>query len=183
MYISTLFVQYQNELLFDKELLHHHNQDVWTVKDYDEKQEYMDEHGYKVGDIKKTHDYFVVDFHNPRYRNTIAKELNIDSRFVHKVINYRSAMEYAIHYNKSDKHAYSIDECFGTLKLDLRKFVQGHVFDEEKSQEIVDLICDSPAMNLKQLITEINKRGLYSIFIRGYSMYRDLLCEHNMGVY
>ena len=59
-----------------------HDQDIWTEQDYIEKMDYMNEHNYKVGDTKKVHDYFVVDFNNPRYRNTIAKELNIDPRLL-----------------------------------------------------------------------------------------------------
>lgn len=160
-----------------------HDKDIWTVEDYLEKQKYMDDNGIKIGDTKKIHDYYVIEFANPRYRYTIAKELGIDDRFVHKVKKYRGALEYSIHLNNLDKHQYSVDETFGTLKLELIKYVQSHIFEEQKSTEIMDIILLRPSITLKELLEEVNKRGLYSTFRQGYSIYKDLMQEHNMGVY
>lgn len=160
-----------------------HDKDTWTDSDFKEKSEYMLSHGYQVGDKKKTHYHFVVKFHNPRYRFTVARELGIPVRFVQPCNKYNKALEYLIHLNDIDKEPYNVDDTFGTLKMDLIKLVQGHVSDEYKSEQIIDIILSKRYWLLVDLVREVNKQGLYSTFRQGFSIYRDIYEQNNMGVY
>ena len=160
-----------------------HDKDVWTLQQYSEKKEYCDERGIVAGQLKKPHWHYVIKFNNPRYRFTIAKELGINERFVLPCNNYRKAVEYLIHLNEDDKIEYSVDNCIGSLVLDLKKFIQGRIYEEDKSNEIIDLIIDHKSWLLPDLMKEINKRGLYSTFRQGWSIYKVILEEHNTGIY
>ena len=160
----------------------YHDKDSWSAKDYEEKQEYMDSRGIKVGDLKKPHYHFVVKFKEPRYRNTIAKELGIETRFILPCNDIKGAEDYCIHLNQPDKYLYDVNECFGSLKLDLIKRVNGTILEENRSDLILDLIMSHKSWNLYDFTREINKKGLYSTFRQGFSLYRSIIEEHNLGI-
>lgn len=176
---DTYFYILQN---YDDYLGIYHDKDTWSAKDYEEKKEYMDSHGYQVGDLKKPHYHFVVKFKEPRYRNTIAKELGIDNRLILPCNNLKGAEDYLIHLHEEDKYLYDVNETFGSLKLDLIKRVNGSVLEENRSDLILDLILSKPSWNLYEFTREINKKGLYSTFRQGFSLYRSIIEEHNLGI-
>lgn len=160
-----------------------HDKDIWTEEDLAKHPEYFAENNIQVGDLKKIHDHVLVKFPNPRYRNTIANELIIDSRWIQKVIKYKKAVQYLIHLNDPDKHFYSIDEVKGTLMLDLRKYLKQDEYEENKSEEIIHYILSQNHNTLLSVLKWVNKNGLYSTYRMGYSLYKDIIIEHNAGVY
>lgn len=160
----------------------YHDKDIWTEEDYKHKEEYMNAHGYKIGDEKKPHYHAVVCFTNPRYKNTVAKELNIDSRFIVKTKKYRKSIEYLIHENEIDKYHYNFNEVKGPLLKDLLKFIRLEISEEDKSDEVINLIL-SKRWYLPELVREINKRGLYVHFRQGFSIYKIIYEENNCGQY
>lgn len=160
-----------------------HNKDVWDEEDFKNKGQYMTEHGYQVGDLKKVHTHCVVRFQNARFRQTVCKELNIEPQFVQPVRSYRGALEYLLHLNNYDKERYSIDDTVGSLRLDLQKFINDSVSIEDRSNEIIEIIMSHPHMTTIDLLKEVNKRGLYSVYRQGYSVYKDILTDHNMGIF
>lgn len=160
-----------------------HDKDTWSAKDYEEKKDYMDNHGYHVGDFKKVHYHFVVKFKEPRYRFTIAKELGIDPRLILPCNNLKGAEDYLIHLHEDDKYLYDVNETFGSLKLDLIKRVNGTVLEENKSDLLLDLIMSRRSWNFYDFTREVNKRGLYSTFRQGFSIYRLLIEDHNCGIF
>ena len=110
---------------------------------------------------------------NPRYRDTLAKELSIDRKWITQCISFKKSLLYLIHFEENDKYHYPTDSCKGTLKLELMKLIQSTVFDEEKSNEILDIILTHPNITTVTLLREVNKRGLYSTYSRAYTLYKD----------
>lgn len=159
-----------------------HDMDIWTDDDYKTKKEYMDKNDIHVGDLKKIHTHVAVQFPNPRYRFTIAKELNIDNNFVRSSRKFKKYLRYLIHYDEIDKYHYSILDVKGTLQRKVRLYCESTEEIEVKSDEILDLIVSRSHWTLYEFGREINKRGLYSVFRSGYSYYRDVIADHNMGV-
>lgn len=160
-----------------------HDKDEWNYMDVEEKKEYCDSRGIKVGDLKKPHYHFVVKFENARFRSTLSKELGMPAKFIIPSYNYRKDVEYLIHLNEDDKYLYQVEEAFGPLVLDLKKFINKGIQEEDKSNLILDLILSRNNWNMYTLLREINRRGLYSTFRSGYSLYRDIFEEHNIGIY
>lgn len=160
-----------------------HDKDEWSYLDVEEKKEYCDKNNIKVGDLKKPHYHFVVKFENARFRNTLAKEIGMPAKFIIPSYKYKKDVEYLIHLNEDDKYLYPVDDAFGTLVIDLKKFINKSIQEEDKSNLILDLIMSKRNWNLYLLLREINRRGLYSTFRSGYSIYRDVIEEHNIGIY
>lgn len=168
---------------YDKYIGIRHDKDIWTYEDYNKIKDYCDDRGIKPEDPKKTHYHFIVKFDNSRFRNTLAKEIGMDSRFIYPVSIYRKAVEYLIHLNDSDKYLYSVDECFGSLVPDLKRYVQKTISEEDRSDEILDLILSRDRWTLLDFVRTINRNGLYSTFRSGWSIYKNILEDHNMGIY
>lgn len=160
-----------------------HDKDEWSYLDVEEKKEYCEKNNIKVGDLKKPHYHFVVKFENARFRNTLAKEIGMPAKFIIPSYKYKKDVEYLIHLNEDDKYLYPVEETFGTLVIDLKKFINRSIQEEDKSNLILDLIMSKRNWNLYLLLREINRRGLYSTFRSGYSIYRDVIEEHNIGIY
>lgn len=66
----------------------------------------------KKGSLKKPHYHVVLSNRsgNARSNKSIAKELNIDLRFVVKCNSLDGSLLYLIHFNDDDKFQYSLDE-------------------------------------------------------------------------
>ena len=161
----------------------YHDKDIWTELDYKENQQYCDANNIHSGDLKKLHVHVAVQFPNPRYRYTIAKELNIDNRWVRSSRKFKSFLKYLVHQVEIDKWHYSLLDLKGPLKSKVIKLCGSDSDIEDQSNEILDLIKARNYWTFYDFIREINKRGLYSVYRSGYSIYRDLIQDHNMGVF
>lgn len=161
----------------------YHDKDIWTEEDYLEKQEYCNSNNIKVGDLKKLHCHVAVQFNNPRYRQTIANELNIDVRWVRKSTKFKKFLKYLVHHDEIDKYHYSVIDVKGTLAYKVALLCSQDIDIETKSSELLDLIMSRNTWTLYAFTREVNKRGLYSVFRQGYSLYKDLIQDHNMGVF
>ena len=65
-----------------------------------------DDYGHK----KKDHYHFYIEFPNPRYLNSIAKDLEIDSNYIEKVYDKKGILNYLTHRNQPEKYQYDIKE-------------------------------------------------------------------------
>lgn len=161
----------------------HHDKDIWTQEDYEEKQSYMDDNDIKVGDHKQSHYQIFVKFTSARWKHTVAKELNIPSNCIMKAISEKGSIMYTIHEKEIYKHHYDVNEARGTLVYKLLKYIGEEVPEEDKSNEVLDLILSKSSWTLIDLLREINKRCLYSHFVRGFAIYSKILEDNNLGIY
>lgn len=164
-----------------------HDKDIWVESDYKLKKEYMDKNNIKVGDVKKIHTHIVVLFTNPRYRNTIANELNINLKWVQKCKkNYITNLQYLIHENDIDKYHYNTWECLGNneLLLELKRSINHKQLQERNIIDIIDLIGTyTGVINITEFTIEICKRGLYGTYRNSWSIIKEIIIEHNQGVF
>lgn len=161
----------------------HHDKDIWTQEDYEEKKDYMESHDIKVGDPKNPHYQIFVKFSSARWKHTVAKELNIPSSCIMKAISEKGSILYTIHEKEIYKHHYDWTEAKGTLVYKLLTLIGQERSEEDKSDEVLDLILSRNSWELVDLLREINKRCLYSHFCRGFAMYSRIIESNNMGVY
>lgn len=159
----------------------HHDKDVWTQEDLREKEDYMKEHNINVGDPKTPHYQIFVKFTNGRWKETVAKELNIPSNCIMKALSEKASILYVIHENEIEKYHYDILEAKGTLVPKLLKLCGNELTEEERSDEVIDLIMSKEQWNLVELMREINKRHLYSHFVRGFQIYYKIFEANNLG--
>jgi hypothetical protein len=79
-----------------------HDQDSYTVKDVVE--------GAKIGDFKPSHHHFFIKFKNKRSLIQIAKDIGIEPNQLQIVRNQKAILQYFIHSNNPEKHAYSEED-------------------------------------------------------------------------
>lgn len=158
-----------------------HNKDVYEKERKDDDGNIVN----SIGDVKKEHMHIIVSFSNQRYLNGVAKELELDKRFIQKVDSFKKVSRYLIHLDNEEKAQYTLDEIFGSLDLcnKVKKFCT-----EEYS--ITNIICELVDYldSLERVVTngEIARVALSMGYIAQYnrfkSVFNDLVYEHNENV-
>lgn len=86
-----------------------HDKDIWSEQKYNSMKEYCDEHGYKIGDVVKTHEHIVLNFDNARWLSAVQKMFSfIPSNNIQVCNNLRGAIRYLIHADDPEKTQYSL---------------------------------------------------------------------------
>lgn len=146
-----------------------HNMDC-----YDE-----DAETHKAGELKKEHMHFIVKFQNNRTISALAKDLNIEERFIEKTVSFKNSAKYLLHIG-TDKYQYDVDDLMGNLKADVLKLVDDTT-EDFKAIAICDIIDNYVGfLSMSDLIRICGTKGLYSCFRRGTNAFRDVLKEHNI---
>ena len=150
------------------------NQDIECV----EIDELLDSHI-----LKKEHYHVVIKFQNARYRSSVAKELEIEERFV-RTANLDASLLYLIHFDDEDKFQYSLDDVQGNLKLRLQKLIKNRGKDEDA--KVLDLINYIETATTTLTVTSFAKwcaeNGLWDIYRRGASIFNQCIKEHNSSL-
>lgn len=147
-----------------------HNMDVFCE----------DTESHKAGELKKKHYHFVVKFPNPRYKSGVAKELEIDERFIDITKSFKNSAKYLLHYGDDDKYQYNPNSLVGRLKPDVLKLLEDKPSETQQAIAILDYI-DSQSDFIKK--TDLTRwacmNGYYSCLRRSYSLVLDWIYEHN----
>jgi len=147
------------------------NQDIECV----EIDELLDSHI-----LKKEHYHVVIKFQNARYRSSVAKELEIEERFV-RTANLDASLLYLIHFDDEDKFQYSVDDVQGTLKLRLQKLIANRGKDEDT--KVLDLLDHIDATTTTISISYFSRycasNGMWDVYRRGASIFNACIFEHN----
>lgn len=128
----------------------------------------------------KHHTHVLVHFDNKRYSSAVSKELNIPENYIQKA-NLIPYLRYLIHLDDEDKQQYPIDEVKGTLK---NKLITILTSDKMSETDQVACICDfifesNEFLSHSVLIQFVLKNGCYSAYRRNFSLFRELILEHN----
>lgn len=135
---------------------------------------------HKAGELKKKHFHFVVKFPNPRYKSGVAKSLDIEERFVDVTKNFKQSARYLLHFGDDDKYQYEPDKLVGRLKPDVLKLLEDKPSETQQASLIADYIASYDGILKKtDLFYWCCNNGFYSSYRRGYSLFLDLLYEHN----
>ena len=77
---------------------------------------------------------------SPRYRSGLAKELNIDKRFIEPLNKLDDGLLYLIHFNAKDKYQYDINSVFGSLVPRLENLVIDGKDGRDDVEKLEDLV-------------------------------------------
>ena len=146
-----------------------HNMDCYTE----------DKNEHKAGELKKEHYHFVVKFQNAKTIIALAKNLNIESRFIEPTQTFKGSAKYLLHIGCEDKYQYDIDDLIGTLAPDVVKLIDD-TSEEVKALNICRLLRDCEYFVTRDEFMQIVcKNGLYTVFRRNAYYFSSMLYEHN----
>lgn len=137
------------------------------------------------GNLKKPHDHVVLYFDNPRTIDSIAKEMSIPSNYIEKYNSLKTALLYLLHFNQGDKAQYSINDTYGDLQTQLKKYISNTpITEEERVCKLLDIIDNYyKYVSYSQFLRDVCKNGLYDIFRRNNYMFVKILDKHNEKFY
>lgn len=157
-----------------------HDRDKWSKLDEEE------DPAKKAGEHKKEHWHIVVNTGtNARYKNSIAKALGIENRFIQSVANKDGALLYLTHENEAttEKHIYSdsliID---GGLKEEFLKAKKSKNKETEETR-VVKLIEALESfitpITVTQFVRHCALNGMYAECRRLGNLMLRMIDEHN----
>ena len=141
------------------------------------------EDGEHKGEFKKEHYHFVVKFKNPRYISGVSVEFAIDERFIEITKSFKGSAKYLLHYGNPDKYQYDPTDLVGTLKSEVLKLIDDTT-DDTKLSEITKYINSYVGIiSYANLWDYVLKQGYTSVYRRFYSIFTDIVGEHNAEIY
>ena len=147
-----------------------HNMDVYETGD-------------QKGEFKKPHFHFIVKFINPRYISGVSIEFAIDERFIQFLDNWKNAARYLLHWGDPDKYQYDPVDLVGSLKSEVLKLIDD-TSDDTKLQEITRYLNNVPGViSFANVWDFVLKQGYANVYRRYYSVFSDLIGQHNSDYY
>ena len=144
------------------------------------------EDGEHKGELKKSHFHFIVKFDNPRYVSGVAKEFEIEERFIQVTKSIKGSAQYLLHYGLDDKFQYNVDDLVGTLKGDVVKLINSdEKITETEAYYMLTAFIDSSRriLTVRAVGDFLADNGLYSFFRRNFSIIRCLIDDNNEKIY
>lgn len=156
-----------------------HDQDIYLEDVVDKKSGVVK---HLKGDKKKKHFHFCLEVPNPRYRKGIAKEFDIEDRFVQVAENFASCKKYLLHWGYADKFQYDTNDLVGVLAPKLIK--QLTELSEDSQIAILVNYIDSRHndLSMRQLFDYAQKNGCLGTYRRWYSILSDFVYAGNSKI-
>lgn len=135
----------------------------------------------KNGDLKKIHIHCIINFNNPKWNSAIAKELNIEERFIEQIKEEQKIYMYLIHQNQNGKYKYEIKDCIGTKKclIKLNNYYNDEELGEDEAlQKILKCLEEKETKNIKYAIEILIENGLTK-YIKKYQLIILKIIEQN----
>lgn len=127
--------------------------------------------------MKKVHIHFIIKFQNPRFLESVAKELQIKPNYIQACSSFSSYSNYIVHFDEPFKEQYLPEEAFGCLYTEFLNCLNKADTEAIKVKKIIDYIYENSIISLKNLTIWICDNGLYDVFRRNYSLFRDIKFE------
>lgn len=141
------------------------------------------ESGEHKGEFKKPHFHFIVKFKNPQYISGVSTEFAIDERFIQFTDGWNNSARYLLHWGTPDKYQYDPTDLVGTLKSEVLKLIDDTT-DDTKLSEITKYINSYVGIiSYANLWDYVLKQGYTSVYRRFYSIFTDIVGEHNAEIY
>lgn len=141
--------------------------------------------GHRVGQRKKLHIHVVLCFPNARTNSGVAKEFNLSPQFV-KMFNSRSeALCYLTHkYEGNYKFPYSIEDCFGTLSMEMSEYLNDVQDKYERIDRVKNFIMSSDVKIDISNVYDFCKNNHWLETLKGNRAFiNDLIKCHNEKIY
>lgn len=135
-------------------------------------------------DEKKEHIHVVVRFKNYRWNTALSEELEIEINMLEKCRSLDNALLYLTHFRYPEKIQYTIEDIDGTLKSRVQRLLQSDGKDStDRACDLVNWInSQKEFISMNQLFAFANANGLYGELVRGISIFREIVHEHNSAL-
>lgn len=134
---------------------------------------------HQAGEIKKKHYHFVVQFDNPRYISGVAKELDIEERFIEVTQSFSGSKKYLLHWGNPEKYQYDSSDLVGVLAPKLIKQLT-ELTEESQIEMLVNFIDHTfTTTNMREVYNFAIKNGCFPTYRRCYTMLNDFVFIHN----
>lgn len=137
----------------------------------------IDDDGDDIEELKKTHIHCVVSCGSFRTDTQIARELNIDPRFVRPVHNFNAMLLYLLHTGERQKYQYDINEVFSNRISVLKEALYTLTNDTEKIAKVIDIIQNKNCTNIRFALQMLSYAGLTKFALKHYNVVKDLVIE------
>lgn len=134
------------------------------------------------GQLKKPHVHVFIRFPNPRYLNSVAKDLGIASNYIRPCGDSRSFVRYLVHLDSPNKFQYDPHQIVSNIPDFVRECLS---FEKEKSEsdkvlDVLDLLDGiSSYIDIRSFVRLVAKAGLYDVYRRSQYSFLQILKEHN----
>lgn len=144
-----------------------------------------DSETHSAGEIKKAHFHFILRCKNPRYKSGIAKELDIEPRFIDETASIKGSAKYLLHFGDDTKYQYSPDDLVGCLKGEVIKILSAD--DKPSETECYFLVRDyinsfEKFVDVPMVFDYCAYNGVYAFARRNLGVIRELCFSHNAKV-
>lgn len=150
-----------------------HNRDV-----YDEDDEQLN---HVRGELKKPHYHVILIFENARYKNALAKELDIEDNLIQKLDNVNQYIVYLTHRDYPQKAQYDISEFHGNLLSRVFKALHQKIEEEDYILEVIDLIenlSKKGYISYTSFIKTLCSYGYFKVYRRNLSIFERIFWEY-----
>ena len=130
--------------------------------------------------LKKPHWHYVVVFPRQKDLGPLARELDVECRFVEPCRNRVGAERYLVHRDHPHKAQYDSAELFGPLADSVRAHLDSGISESDKVMSLLALLDTMPVpCTYRQFLVAACNAGLYSVFRRLGNVLSKVLDEHN----
>lgn len=123
-----------------------------------------------TGEIKKEHTHIIIYFDNARYKNSIAKELEITDNYIQKC-DFIAYTKYLIHKNNKDKYQYSI----GEIKTNMEEKIINAIEYTSKTEQILNIIKDNNIQDFRELVYYAKENDFMKEIVKNAYFYKQLM--------
>lgn len=141
-----------------------------------------DSETHTAGELKKAHFHFILRCKNPRYKSGVAKELDIEPRFIDETSSLQASASYLLHYGDDTKYQYDASELVGCLKGEIIKYINSA--DKPSETECYYFVRDyvnsfNKIIDVPTVFDFCADNGIFAFGRRNIGLIRELVYAHN----
>lgn len=128
--------------------------------------------------LKKAH-YHVLTFHpNQKSSSQLAKELQLDPRFVREVSDRNAMLLYLTHIGDRSKHQYSLDEVVSNRRSIYLEGLQIYLTNTERLEKMITIIQNKKCVTVAFALRVLSSEGLTDFALKHFSVLKSLVEEN-----
>ena len=135
---------------------------------------------FPESDEKKEHFHLILSLDNPRTEQSLAKRLEIDTRFVRRVKSLRGSCRYLVHVDNEDKYQYDLNQVIvsKSFQSTFFKSFDDLLSDEDILDNIYTFIKDNRDLHPIELEIALSKYVCSNAFEKVYKRYYNTIIKY-----
>ena len=129
---------------------------------------------------KKEHVHLILSLDNPRSEESLAKRLEIDTRFVRHIKSLRGSCRYLVHMDNEEKYQYDLSQVIvsNSFKSTYFKSFDDLLSDEEILDNIYAFIDDYKELNPIRVEIDLTKFVCANAYERVFKRYYNTIVKY-----